>query len=279
MQESQKDDGLRVCTFEDWRDFRSHYDKKTPSHTIFRGQRDPRWKLQSLWDRKIAPISAVIGHDKPIQSVFRAGAYEANRNQSLRHFKDRAMQHVKNDGPTPQYDAEWWALGRHYGLMSPWLDWTRKPLVAAFFAFMDLAEWRLADDATTQERNERKQHPPHVAIWALDCSVDVFRKPEFERVDDLPRFEKRQRAQEGMFTCLSDGRHFDVQSYLSHRDRLGALCRCDVPTANVRTTLNELHDEDVNYAALFPDFWGAAMYANTRWFVRPESSSQLLGDE
>ena len=81
-----------------------------------------------------------------------------------------------------------------------------------------------------------------------------------------------------MFTLLSDGRHFDVQSYLSDRGLLDALCRCDVPAGVAGTALEELHDEDIHYAALFPDYSGAAMYANTREFVKPECLSGLPVD-
>jgi hypothetical protein len=49
-------------------------------------------------------------------------------------FKQRAIAHLDR---TPDNDWEWLAIAQHHGLPTRLLDWTRNPLVAAYFAVVE----------------------------------------------------------------------------------------------------------------------------------------------
>ena len=87
--------------------------------------------------------------------------------------------------------------------------------------------------------------------------------------------KSRQDAQRGLFTKISDSIHFDVESYLKSTGRLDALRRYELPSSSLRQVVSDLFAEDIHYASLFPDAWGAAKYANLRRYVSPETLGKI----
>lgn len=85
---------------------------------IFRGQYDYRWDLVPSLAR-----------------CSRGGTYEPPQAKECLESFRRSSRGRKEFDPNLDSDLEMWALGQHYGLRTPLLDWTLSPYVALFFAF------------------------------------------------------------------------------------------------------------------------------------------------
>src|SRR5262245_53711486 len=111
-----KNNKFRVTECKNWEDFTLKVRREKVTNRIYRGHRDPDFKLSSTWERTIELVSSRI---------------------YLERFKENAIgiPGFRSEGLD---DLDWWLLGRHYGLMTPYLDWTKSPYIAAFFAFSDL---------------------------------------------------------------------------------------------------------------------------------------------
>ena len=85
---------------------------------VFRGHRDNCRELQPKIGRK------EIGR---FQNEYKLSKEKA----LLREFQHWAVQHTSRN---PLDEWEWLSLAQHHGLPTRLLDWTRNPLIAAFFA-------------------------------------------------------------------------------------------------------------------------------------------------
>ena len=252
---------------------------------IFRGQRDPSWPLSSLWERLLKfyrdgfslPGQKPYGGEHPERDLDRLFGPEGriNRNRFrdalLKQFRDsiRGLPGVSNDDLCD--DRKVWALGRHVGLVTPLLDWTRSPHIAAFFACFDYTEFhnpgfkaglRGAGGSINFMGTEKKSADP-IIIWELALAPNMEVEGEFESFECNFTQPHRQKAQQSIFTFLTHHQYIDLESYLVSRDLQSYLTRYEIPGEEVGRVLWNLKLMNITYGSLFPDVEGAAIEANT----------------
>ena len=195
------------------------------------------------------------------------------RDFSLQIFMDQAVRMPNMPefllDTTENSIPDKWAFSRHYGLKTPYLDWSESPFVAAFWAFASRVTSDNPSILDGLPELEITTSGRPVAVWELSCPSDIFVKGEFELVNNA-RFElHRQRAQVGVFTKLEHSKYTDIQEYLKYRRMSWHLDRYEIPCSSekdISIAISDLDRMNINYATLFPDPHGAAMQANAGWY-------------
>lgn len=250
---------------------------------IYRGHGSVDWPLASHFERWLD--SKKEGNpERNLREMFAEGAFEKFRTSYLGPFMQLARRLPNVKLPPKENTDAWLALGRHHGLVTPILDWTRSPYIAAYFAAIETfklaaEEHRLfvaeKNGATVAKKNcaDFKSAvtgfggglvPPHkpFAIWALACRPDTFVKDEFRIFDSTDFRNERLHAQQGLFTVLTHDVHVDLENYLASRKIGGELEKFVIPGQDAGTAIHDLNLMGINNAALFPDLAGAADQAN-----------------
>jgi len=116
---SEIKDGIKIFECDSWRDFYDHvcfsmgdYDTRY----IWRGQRNASWELDSSLSR-----------------------LKINSCGHLDRFRKAIVGVIKQDFDLDSEDDQMklWAIGQHFGLKTPLIDFTQFPFVALFFAFVE----------------------------------------------------------------------------------------------------------------------------------------------
>jgi len=242
--------GVRTIRLSSWNGFHGFINSglRNPHTYVFRGQRQAAWPLNTSLDRAASLLTFPVN--------------------PTRHLEQFSLSTRGRRGTNPQLlnEAELWALGQHYGLWTPLLDWTESPHVALYFAF--------------KERSERDRGTR--AVFALSRNYVVERSAVIAKAHAqspsrpdivefiVPKSDENSRLinQRGLFTRGTLGVDIGtwVRRHFRRETRKAVLIKMVIPElrGDRLDVLRSLNRMNINHLSLFPDLGGSAEYCNLR---------------
>jgi FRG domain len=221
---------------------------------IWRGQRRSNWSLSSSLDRLFQSLDFLAEAENIL---------EKRSETHLQSFK-RASRGRRGLNPVNLTDKnDWWALGQHFGLATPLLDWTRSPFAAAYFAFEERSSnatdyrivYGLDQNAVLQKNDELTNGP----------SQEKGRPPTLDFIDPMLDENQRLLSQDGLFTRAPIG--IPIEQWIARAFEGSAsavLLRIEIPDSDRLTCLQALNRMNINHLSLFPDLIGASRSTNLK---------------
>lgn len=262
---------LKHLEFKKWSEFRTWIDDDRQIMPVYwRSQPKPSLPLASSFEREILELNggSLPGaeliypyggrYDFGGKPNWEDGFYQAMRDRYIKAF-ERAATGIRGSTPAILDTDQWWALGRHYGLVTPLLDWSESPYIAAFFSLTELLT---------------KMRTPHGIVYS-DQKIAIYRLFHNDQlegdglrvlrpmVDELSRMH----GQRSVFTWLDSEKYFELQGFLDNTGRGDLLTRVVISDQAVMDGLRDLRAHGIDYRQLFPDLFGAAKHANALWDV------------
>lgn len=235
-----QEDGVAETYLKSWEDFHNVVKKllHQPGY-VFRGQRDSNWLLEPSLTRLVQKRSRWKAHEEKYLDTFR---------QALRgRIEDAILFSLK--------EPELLAIGQHFGLATPLLDWTTSPYVAMFFAFEQ------------PDGNPQSHYRTVVALhegFAAGVS-DTTESGGIEFIRPTSGFNKRLVHQGGLFTRIP--LFVDIQAWVEeHFENVDAaiLIKVHIPSGNRLECLRALNRMNINHVSLFPDIDGSSRFCNLK---------------
>jgi hypothetical protein len=222
---------------------------------IWRGQRRKDWSLSSSLDRLFGKLNLLTAGPSVLENRLA---------EHLGSFK-YATRGRRGYNPASLLENEWWALGQHFGLATPLLDWTRSPFAAAYFAFEELASdptdyrvvYGLARNAVTKKSEE-------ITEIVSDLQIKQ-RAPVIEFIDPMSDENQRLVSQDGLFTRSPIG--VPIEQWVAREfegSSSAILLRIEIPDTDRLPCLRTLNRMNINHLSLFPDLTGASRATNLK---------------
>jgi len=231
IDEDKSVNGVLTIELNSWDNYQTKVRKY--KNYIWRGQREDL-TLKSSFDRS---------------PQYSKGQREEKLGKHLENFKkemERSHPHMLSKN-----EDEIWALGQHYGLKTPLLDWTLSPFIAAYFAFEKIVG----------------QNDSHRYVYALKKSLRRLKAkqkkgntklsiaPFVDFIESLPHPSPRFLAQKGIFTKALNGDDIEtnIKRWKKKRPNETILVKFKIPTKYRDKCLEDLHSMRIDYESLLLD--------------------------
>jgi hypothetical protein len=261
MRPLETDPAVEVFECATWDDFRKALVREKFNDdaevTLWRGQGDRRWPLASSLDRTLLDPTT----DRTRLTETEIIEYRKMRSALRATFADELIGLGLSIGGSADERLE--ALGRHYGLLTPLLDWTQKPFIGAFFAASDLLERQ----RRLKRSSVRTEKVPDLEATVFELDLIPAVKDAGLRYYPGRAFPglKRLHAQYGALTSLPDNKGFlDVEDFVKtmSKAQIPCLTKYHLSAHAAYECVEDLRDHGLSFRTLFPDEEGAAREAN-----------------
>lgn len=268
---------------------RDHRGEWARQEFVWRGMADPRWQLQSSltrfasrevkvpwpeWERAVflLTVNHLIEYLQNLRGTSLLNREHDSLFQFLLEFRNsprNSFVTVLNRMTPSQLNLthELFALGQHYDLLTPFLDWSAVPQVALWFAF--------------HEQESRREGVGYRTVYALNrtaveriCPPEEAKGPEdIQILGSMAHNNDRIVSQSGLFTFVPA--HLPVDQWVVVRSQqkrvqydTPVLIRFLIRNVGRCDCLAELAAMNVHSRTVYPDRFGAARHANYLTAVR-----------
>lgn len=232
-----------VNSFENLRDLIENTIPRLDEY-VFRGQADSEWNLEPTLTRLIHRARRTGVKHGPVGPFVDA---------HLDRFK-LEIRGRRGDNPARLEEDDLWALGQHYGLATPLLDWSVSPYISTFFALESIKD----------EDNPR-------VLWCLNrLNVERINKgladeEKLQLIFPDSDDNKRLLGQSGLFSKGPVMKSVDkwVKEKAKKSDK-AVLIKISFPRNFTfrKAALKKLKLMNINHSTLFPDLFGASQHCN-----------------